>query len=519
MTRLGNYYMPSYGNGDSMTEPFWFNGGMGTRFGSEYFRETWYIPAENQAGTGPFFRLLGGADHMDSDNPNEASSLGYTMEFLLGYPWTSQKPGTLPLTRYRNNSVFEHATWMNTAPPPGYSLSVRWNGISAPARYGFERFGNLLTWCEVEEVAYDSFHTIANSKIRIQLHKIWGNGIGRITWLPTNTQLVRENIGAMVQSTLFHKVTLPSGSTPPPPPEKVIQTNPDGSKVICCDYNPTQSGGIDRINGGNTRRWAGSPVVSYTKTATRTISEVKPFNFSFDEWTGSDPFSPLLWKGTFRSIVELNALQIGGIPYEDVIRLRFDAKVDSTTVDTDFQNMNNTFWLSMSTLGNGYTGFRYESVNVDTGAVTTRTNPTTFVAAGGASNGEIPPMSEGVVFSRNDNSFAMGFYTPGVFDPCRRVRSYEYFWWCDGGLETNCEPKHQTLVLNAFRETKLSTSYEGATHFIPPSPNCLLELTSTTPAPPLDTYMILGTRTDVIRRLKQLKCSLDGRGEVCKSIS
>src|SRR6185436_4881314 len=27
LTRLGSHYMPSYGDGDSMTEPFWLNGG------------------------------------------------------------------------------------------------------------------------------------------------------------------------------------------------------------------------------------------------------------------------------------------------------------------------------------------------------------------------------------------------------------------------------------------------------------------------------------------------------------
>jgi hypothetical protein len=32
-------------------------------------------------------------------------------------------------------------------------------------------------------------------------------------------------------------------------------TNADGSKVVCCDYNATQSGGMDLLNGGNTRRW------------------------------------------------------------------------------------------------------------------------------------------------------------------------------------------------------------------------------------------------------------------------
>src|ERR671913_252580 len=70
LTRLVNHHMPSYGSGDSMTEPFAFRDGqMGTHpFGSDGPRETWYVSKNNLAGTAPFYRLIGGADHMDSDD-------------------------------------------------------------------------------------------------------------------------------------------------------------------------------------------------------------------------------------------------------------------------------------------------------------------------------------------------------------------------------------------------------------------------------------------------------------------
>lgn len=471
LTRLGNYHMPQYGSGDSMTEPFSLNGGSGTRFGSETFRETWYVPKNPATGTAPFYRLLGGADHMDSDNPNEASSLGYAMEFTLGNPWTSALPGTKALTRYRSTTAFEHRTWMNTQTPSGYTLSARWDGTSAPARYGYERHGNLQPWCEVEKVAYLN-NSISNSKLKIEFHKIWGNAIGRITWLPTGHQLVREEIGAMVQSTIFHK---PAGE-------------------LCCDYNPTQSGGVDLANFGNTNRWAGSPVLSASKTATSHVTEVKPFNFSFNEWTDTDALSPLMWKGTFKKTTTLG-LSIGTTTYEDVFLMRFEAKRDDGGVDAANHNLNNTYWLSMAPLGDGrYGQVKMESVNLDTGATTLRPNPSGLFNDGtdpaNPTNVDHPPTDQGVMISRVDGTLAMGFHTPGAYDPLRTVRGYDLMWWCDGGTKTNCEPQFQAFVFNSFRDRTVGLNYAD------------------TPAE--DTYMIVGTRATVIRRLRQLKCKLNG---------
>lgn len=470
LTRLGNHHMPLYGNGDSMTEPFWLNGGTTQPFGSDGVRDTWYIPRDNLAGTAPFYRLLGGADHMDSDNPNEASSIGYSMEFMLGRPWTTQKPGTKALSRYLNSSVFEHRTWLNSQTPSGYTVSARWDGVNIPGRFGYERHGNKLQWCDVETVAYTN-NSISNTKLKIEFHKLWGNAIGRITWKPTNTQLVREQIGAMVQSTIFNTVN-----------------------GVCCDYNPTQSGGVDLKNYGNTRRWAGSPIISESKTATTHVTELKPFNFSFNEWTGTDPWSPLVWKGTFKKTTTLG-LNIAGTIYQDVFLMRFEAKRDDANVKANDHNMNNTYWLTMNPLGDGNVpnNFRIDMVNLDSGATQTLAHPAGRFTT---SNNTIstPMDGRGVMLSKTDGTFAMGFHNPNG------PQAYHVMYWCDGGAVTNgnCDSVFQTIVFNSFHNQTLGTTYDATKRE--------------------DTYMIVGTRTDVIRRLRQIKCSLNGGGASCNSL-
>ncbi|MGZ5473527.1 MAG: hypothetical protein ACXW31_09055, partial [Thermoanaerobaculia bacterium] len=66
----------------------------------------------------------------------------------------------------------------------------------------------------------------------------------------------------------------------------------------------------------------------------------------------------------------------------------------------------------------------------------------------------------------------------------------DLMWWCDGGTKTNCEPQFQAFVFNSFRDRTVGLNYAD------------------TPAE--DTYMIVGTRATVIRRLRQLKCKLNG---------
>lgn len=471
LTRLGYHYMPGFGDGDSMTEPFWLNGGVPNWFGSNGMRETWYIARDNLAGTAPFHRLIGMNDHMDSDDPNEAASLGYTHELTHGYPWTSQLPGTRAITRYLRGDIFDHRTALNNVTPAGYAFDRRWDTGSGVPRYGYQRFDTKLQFCDVLAAGYKE--SISNTKMKVDFNKIWGNAIGRITWKPTNTQLVREQIGAMVQSTLFNST----------------------SNGNCCKYNPTQSGGADNANFGNTRRWAGSPVLSSSISGTTHTTEVKPLQYSFNEWTGTDAYSPLMWRGTFRRTTRLG-YTIDTTTYEDVMLLRFEAKRESTT-KADGQNMNNTFWLSMAPLGDGnLKNFEIALVDLDTGATTQLQHPAEGFNGTIALNTYNAPTitNRGILLSRADGSFAMGFHngTP--------VTDYHVMYFCDGAVPVNGQcalPEYQSIVFNSFRVHTLTTSYGPAIE---------------------DTYFVVGDRATVIRRLKQLKCALANGGAACNSI-
>ncbi|HYR27362.1 MAG TPA: hypothetical protein VEU30_02790, partial [Thermoanaerobaculia bacterium] len=457
LTRLVNHHMPSYGSGDSMTEPFAFRDGqMGTHpFGSAGPRETWYVSKTNLAGTAPFYRLIGGADHMDSDDPNEASSIGYQMEFPLGWPWTGSTlpPGMQPITRYLNPNNFDHRTWLptatpigyNPAPPAGYVVDRQWNAASGAPRYGYPRYGTRLRWCEVNDDVYTPGSplnaSIENTKWKVEFNPVWGNAIGRIYWKGHGTpiQLVVDDIGSMVQSTIFN--TAPK-----------YDANHNLVQNACCDYNPTQSGGLDIWNGPNTRRWAGSPVVSTSKTATSHVTEVKPFNFPFNLWTGTDQWSPLMWKGTFKRTTNVG-LTIGGTSttYQDVLYMGFDAKRDDTNVRADGHNLNNTHWLLMNPLGDGNPtggGFKIERVTLSTGATQLVSLPAGRFDH--ANNTVTMPMDgRGVMFTKNDNTFAIGFHhNPTV--PQTQNPVFQMMMWCSGtpAVGSTCNPANQTLVFN-----------------------------------------------------------------------
>lgn len=472
LTRLGTHYMPAFGDGDSMTEPVWLNGGTAKPFGSEGLRETWYISRDALTGTAPFYRLIGGADHMDSHDPNEASGLGYGQEFRHGYPWTTQKPGMSPLTRYLRGDIFDHRTWLANQTPAGYSLDLRWDAFSGNPRFGYQRFGNLLQHCNVYPIAYQD--SLTNAKLKIEFNKVWGNAIGKITWLPTGQQLVREQIGAMVQSTLFTA----SGTDNP---------------GECCIYNPTQSGGADVWNFGNTRRWAGSPILSssYSGTNPRTqTTELKPFNYTFNAWQGNDPWSPLLWRGSFNKVTTLG-YNLDGTIYDDVIKIRFQAKedADAPAAMLDLHNMNNTFWLTMNPFGDGnQKNFTIELLTAQTGAVQNLGHPPDgfnddILLAG--------PVGKAVVLSRSDASFAVGIYAPTDVD------YYKVMYFCDGAVPVNgtCPLGFQAIVVDTFNDKTLTTTYQHNE----------------------DVYMVVGTRASVIQRIRRVHCHLNG-GINCNSV-
>lgn len=465
LTRLGNHYMPDFAlDGDSMTEPLGLLGADPAPFGSEGIRETWYISRDNLAGTAPLFRFysLPLLDHLDSPNANAGASIGYIQELIHGYPWTGQRTGMTPLTRYLNTNIFDHTLYVSGAAPQAYVTDVEWGDNSSLKAFGYQRYGNLLEACHVVNSQY--MDTLSNPVFEVKFNRIWGHAIGSITHLPTGQELVRDGIGEMVQSTLF------AGSG----------TDLPGN---CCNYNPTQSGGIDIYNGSNTKRWVGSPILANFQQLEdglpQQISEVRPVNWKYTAWQGNSGWEPLLWRGTFNKVITLGQI-LEGIQYDDVFKMSFQAKIDEDAPAEMLRSpsMNNVFWLTMNPIGDGNVdNFPIELLDVATGNLEDLGHPPERF------NDRIiiqDPVNKAIIFSRTDLQYAMGFYSTTDLD------HYAFWFWCDGVLPdptTNtCPNVFQAFFVNTFAQVTLEDHYSKAD----------------------DIYLAIGTRSEVIARLQQI---------------
>lgn len=433
LTRLGNHWMPSFGDGDSMTSPFWHDKGASPPFGSDGLRETWYISRDNLAGTAPMNRLFGAGNHVDSPLTSEGP---YIPDLGLphGYPWTAAGAGLLPMRRYYNSSITDHRTWLFDQAPAGYTPGATYWANSAHPSFGYQRFGNKIDRCGVLADAYGTWE-LSNSTFKIDFNKIWGGAIGRILYEPLNKQLVSESIGDMVQSTLFR----PTAADPP---------------GFCCVYNPTESGGADVTNFGNTPRWTGSPMLSaiYSRTTPRSfIRLLRPLNFDTNAFQGTDPWSPLLWRGEFRKTTTLGQV-LGGTLYDDVIRIHFETKLDSDApVAMDgVYHMNNTFWLRMNQFGDG----EVNDFDLELFDITLNTSSAISYPADWRQDVVLTNQNDkAILIIDAPGTFAVGMFRPGL------NWVHKILYWCsstapDQGLP--CPSVHQLFVIDFFNLHTLS---------------------------------------------------------------
>lgn len=459
LTRLGNHWMPTFGDGDSMTSPFWLDQGTALPFGSDGLRETWYISRDNLANTAPLYRLLGNSNHMDSPATSEGVHT-LNMGVPHGYPWTVDAPGLQPIRRYLNSSLSDHRTWLFNQTPAGYVTNATWWTSGATPRLGYQRFGNPLDMCGVFADAY-GLYQLDNPTFTIDFNKIWGGAIGKILYKPLGKQLVSESIGDMAQSTLFR------GTSADPPNS-------------CCVYNPTESGGADVLNYGNTKRWTGSPILSASfsgtnpKTFTRTV---KPLNFTTNAFQGNDPWSPLLWRGEFRKTTTLGH-QIGATIHNDVIRILFEAKLDADAPAAmdGMYNMNNTFWLNMNQFGNGeLNDFDLELFDV----ATNTTSPIAYPPDWRQDTLLSSQNNKAVVIVDATGTFAAGMFRPGVNE------FWKILYWCSSGAPEQglpCPTANQLFVIDSFNNHILSrTAWESE-----------------------QVYFVAGTPATVRQRLRQI---------------
>lgn len=217
----------------------------------------------------------------------------------------------------------------------------------------FHRLGNCLNRDGAIAPAFET-RELSNSLLKITFNSVWGNAISEITYRPADSNpgarqiVASDNIGELVQSALF----VATGTALDTP---------------CCFYNPTEAGGIDEYDTGNTLRWAGSPVLStvfsaagqYPQTLT---TELQPLNFyqyfATDGATpGLDRYSPLLWQGTFQKVTTLGfpvshgvCDASGGTHCDDVIRVAFSAKSGVPAVQVPSgTTMHSAFYLTIPT--------------------------------------------------------------------------------------------------------------------------------------------------------------------------
>lgn len=356
----------------------------------QQMRETWYTRRGSLSGqTAPFYRCKNSSvpDHRDSASSSEGSpsydctNLGVPV--IQANPWldaakTSRTPvgsatsGLLPLRRYLKSGGMDHKTWTSTT-PAGYALNTTFS--SANARLGYERFGKLLDKSQVigagESSGYGT-HFLDNTILRVDFNRTWGNAIGRITQLSTGRQIVSEPIGDMVQSVVRFNAGDPDCRVP----------------------NPTQSGGAECVapNYSITSRWAGSPVISTSRTGTDSAapqmftSIVRPLDFchngrnglvgggSTPPWSGTTATDPLAWNG-FTERSDTLTCKLGAVVRKDVMKTvsRYQLTGNHSGSETQVVALN-THWLKPKDLVTGTPSvtewdFKIYCKNLETGEV------------------------------------------------------------------------------------------------------------------------------------------------------
>jgi hypothetical protein len=489
LTRLTDEFIASAGDGDSKTVPVWES----TSGATNQLREIWYVPrtvgATCPAGTGTFHRTFNAGVNDFRDDPVPDGAAGYVSDALLGCPWTApSRSGLKPLRRYLNSSISDHKTWLLDQTPSGYATSATWWTTGATPRLGYQRFGNLLSKASTLAAAY-GINFLDNTILRVDYNHIWGNAVGKITHLATGKQIVLEPIGDMVQTVM-----------------RFSANDPD-----CRIPNPTQSGGAHctiRLPGGGTQanlqyteRWAGSPVISTTKTVgdPQTLTAVvRPLDFCHNgqdqrtvvAWPGADSRSPLAWRGFFERSDTLSC-KLGATTRRDVIKTTSRLmQAEGSTAGTQNGNFLNTHWLRADVLGDARIGqVTIEEVDLTTGQVmpisinyvANDSAGIFFYLNNGPGNGYVRTGDStahdyAIVVSKSDGSFG--------YAVARRALNAGQQLAVTLRCGSTCEPANVGVIIQAV---------DGAMAF-----------NATAWSAPLDSYLVVNNRAAIMTRLSEI---------------
>ncbi|MBF6614773.1 MAG: hypothetical protein IVW55_16810, partial [Chloroflexi bacterium] len=218
-----------------------------------------YLPALNNAGTAPFYRLYSSLkrDHMESGTPGEG---GYATEALIGYPWATDTatPGLAQICRYVD-STGDHATGRPNE--SSYFSGQGYNRIEAFPFWSYPRYGK----------ASESLLSLTAGGGTIQSNAVAGSSPWTWTWNGMQFINIIDD-GRQIQSAVFY--------------------NENNNQY---PYNPTEAGDqyTGQVLAGQDRH--GSPNVSMYNSGTSQYTQAIPLEWDPIHFGGSAT-TPVLYK-------------------------------------------------------------------------------------------------------------------------------------------------------------------------------------------------------------------------------
>ncbi len=320
-----------------------------------------YVPAANEAGTAPIYRLYHGGssplDHMDSINPNEAA--GYTAEGILGYPWyaSSAPPGTADILRVLRQSPFDHATIHAGESLSGYGSDADF-GL-----YGYPRYGN----------SGSQLTSLTAGGVTIGSNAVSGGALW--SWVENGVQYVNtSDNGREIQSAFFYG-----------------------------NQNPTEAG--DGSASSSAYQMHGSPIVQITNSGSTQSTRTVPLEWNPGGLGASSGNQVIAYQGMLLGKdITLGYDGLTGVAQYDTI-VQLAQAVDSANLELPTGYMPSSF----------NTFYTYDASSDALAAV----SPPNACSTGTGTSYVPPSGYGGVIIATSNGSSAMGVYnsTTGVGGP------------------------------------------------------------------------------------------------------
>jgi len=213
--------------------------------------QLYYVPDATASTLTTLNRVVnaGGTDHADA----VGSLNGYSLDEVLGYPWSNSAPGLVQIPEGFNSATGDHAMMLPSENLSGYvpqALPV----------YGYPRYGNQ------GEVLLD----LTAGGVTVESNAVAGGSVWRWTW--NGMQFINNvDYGRQIQNAFYY-------------------LDPTGNLNL---YNPNEAG--DLYSRANPATAHGSPLLRFENNGNTQSTRTIPLNWDPTVF-GGDPDHPIIWN-------------------------------------------------------------------------------------------------------------------------------------------------------------------------------------------------------------------------------